>query len=291
MKRVLYILMLGSVLSMIFNTISAQRRITPVKAVKGTQTRKAEISTERDTTKMVRMTDNTGMVFYVDTVTGEEYRDSTTMKRVVGNLYPRLESVSIGVNLLDPFLRIMGQQYGGIEFSGQLSLYNRFFPTLELGMSKADISPDTQNFTLHSGWAPYARIGMDYNIFYNSNPAYQFRVGLRYGFSAFSFHTDGYSRNDYWGSSMPIEIPSQNSFAGYLDIAFGLKVKIAGPISLGWSLRYRTVINKSSNPYGETLYIPGFGKVSNCLGGTFTLYYTLPLNRKAVSIVQSANND
>lgn len=271
-------------------TAQAQRRITPVNPPKpGVTLRKtdSEKKPQTDRTHLEERLDAQGNVILVDTVTGTEFVDSTGIIPPVGNIYPLLHAVTVGVNILEPALRAFGQQYGGGEVWGELSLHNRYKPVIELGLSSADITPDGMNYTYRSPLAPYFKLGINYNIFYNSNPDYQLLVGLRYGLTPFRWTlTDITSSPDsYWGPTSPVSFPTQNCLAGYWEFALSLKVRIAGPISLGWSVKYHSMLHGGDSPIGPSLYIPGFGKRGNSLAVGFSVMYTLPLNTSTRNVV------
>lgn len=275
-------------------TAQAQRRITPVTPPKpGVNLRTTDPAKkpEVDRTHLEERLDAQGNVILVDTVTGTEFVDSTGIIPPVGNIYPLLHGVTVGANVIEPLLRAFGQQYGGAEVWGELSLHNRYFPIVEFGLSKADITPDGMNYTYRSPLAPYFKIGLNYNIFYNSNPAYQLLVGLRYGLTPFRWTlTDiTLSPDSYWGPSAPVSFPSQSAFAGYWEFALSLKVRIAGPISLGWTAKYHSMLHGGNSPIGPSLYIPGFGKRGNSLSVGFSVMYTIPLNTSPAPAVPTEN--
>lgn len=266
----------------------AQRRITPVTPNAPSKKETPEF----DRNRLQEQRDIQGRIVLVDTVTGSEYVDSTAVIPAIGNIYPLISGVSIGVDVWDPVMRILGQHYGGVGFYGQVSLHNRFFPTFEAGVSMANIKPDDMNYTFKSNLAPYFKIGADYNIFYNSNNAYQFHVGLRYGFSAFSYSVEDIDiSNGYWGESSLFNIPSQNATAGYWEFTAGVKVKISGPIFMGWAFKYHSLLHESKNTYGPSMYVPGFGKRANPITGSFYIIYTLPLNKSKLPKVDNKENN
>lgn len=224
------------------------------------------------------MTDD-GTSYFVDTVTNVTLPDSIADMFRPKNLYPRFTAVTVGVNLWDPFMRLLGQQYGGIEFWGLLSLHNRFNPIVGVGVSSADVSPDESNFTWKSKLAPYFNIGILYNVFYNNSPDYQLLVGLRYGITHFSYEVvDVSTPPGYWNDPTTFTIPQCSSTAGYIEVSLGVKVKLIRNLSAGWQFKFRTIAHESDAPYGQPLVIPGFGKRSNNFGVGLSLMYTLPLN-------------
>lgn len=267
----------------------AQRRITPVNTPATATQAKNEF--EGDTARinarkratMVHYHDEKGNIVYVDTVTGEEWRDSTAIvakQKSIGNIYPLFESVTIGFNFFESFMRLTGQDYGLGEVWAMLNIHNRYQPVLEFGLGQAKATPDDGNFTYSSGVAPYFRIGANYNFLYNSNPAYQFYAGLRLGFTSFSYKiTDVNFDNGYWDEDNRFDIPRQSSTALFYEVVFGCKVKLFSNISAGWAVRYHRMMRQSGGYYGDPWYIPGFGPRRSKIGAAFSIMYTLPLSK------------
>lgn len=69
-------------------------------------------------------------------------------------------------------------------------------------------------------------------------------------------------------------------------MTLGLKVKIAGPLSLGWNVVYHSILHESAAPYGKPMYIPGYGKRSSAITANFSIIYTLPLNKRTTTEVE-----
>lgn len=277
-----------------------RRRISPVQT-QAAQTQ-AINETANDTSRinakiraaagMTYVNDN-GFTVYVDTITGEEWIDSTAITRLPKMEYPLLHSLSVGLNIWDPAMRALGQHYGLADAWVELSLYNRFKPIFEMGLGTAKHTPSGMNFTYHSPTSVYFRLGANYNFFYNSDPDYSLFAGVRYGFSPFSFSLSDVTVNSpYWGETAKFDIPSQNVTAGWFELTLGLRVKLWGPISAGWSFRYKSIIHESKTSYGKPWYIPGYG-TRNSIGGSFSIVYTIPLEHlnkpKATDVVNTDN--
>lgn len=268
--------------------LPAQRRVTPVKAGSKNITGINETKHEADTldrSKLVSVTDDQGNTVLVDTITGKEVPDTIgglNQGRVPKMLNPLLFSASVGVDLWDPLMRAFGQSYGVIGFSAELNLHNRYIPVVEIGLGNADNTPAKQNYTYHVGLSPYFRIGANYNFLYNSNPDYQFVAGLRFGWSRFSYQLRGVTINDGYWSTQPAEVdfPKQTSSVTYINVLFGLRVKIWRQISMGWNIRFRAILHETDQPSGEPWYIPGYGARNGIITGSFSVFYTFSLQPK-----------
>lgn len=280
-------LALAMLLCLTAGEASAQRRVTPVKSGSKNLTGVNENKHEADTldrSKLVEVVDEHGHKVLVDTVTGKEVTDTIgpeTLGRVPKMIYPLLYSVSVGVDLWDPLMRIFGQEYGIAGVSAEINLHNRYIPVVEFGFGAANSTPAQQNYTYHSPLSPWFRIGANYNFLYNSNPDYQFVAGLRLGYSHFNYDLRDVTITDgYWGEDSRVDFPRQTASATYLNVLFGLRVKIWRPISMGWNIRFRTILHESKQPGGKPWYIPGYGARNGIITGSFSVFYTFSLDRK-----------
>lgn len=269
--------------------MSAQRRVTPVKAgsknLVGVNENK-QPGDSIDRSRLVSVTDDRGNKVLVDTVTGKEVPDTVavdgvTQGRVPKMINPLLFSASVGVDLWDPLMRIFGQSYGMVGVSAEINLHNRYIPVVEVGLGNASSTPSNQNYTYHVGLSPYFRIGANYNFLYNSNPDYQFVAGIRYGWSRFSYQLrDVLITDGYWGQQETVDFPSQTSSVSYINVLFGLRVKIWKPISMGWNVRFRAILHETEQPGGQPWYIPGYGARNGIITGSFSVFYTFSLGGK-----------
>lgn len=281
----LIVLLLG------ITSVTAQRRVTPVTPASGENSTVEKKDFDRS--RLAEKYDANGNVILVDTVTGKEFVDSTAMLPMTKMIYPLLDAVTVGVNIWDPAMRLFGQKYGVGDVWAELSLHNRYKPVIEAGLGMIDDTPSGNNYTFKSSVSPYFKIGMNYNFLYNSTPDYQVYAGVRYGFTSYRWKVENVVVNDqYWDESSRLTIdPGKRSTAGYFEILAGIKVKIWGPLSLGWSLRYHTILHETTTAVGQSMYIPGYGTRSGALTGSFSIMYTLPLNKKSIPEVDIEETD
>lgn len=284
MTRVLFLIIAAAVAL----CAGAQRRATPVNTpATTTQSRNelrsdtARINAERRAAS-VSYVDDKGMVVWVDTITGDKWVDSLAVTAGIPKMqYPLLHSVSVSVDIWDAAMRLFGQDYGLTGFSAELNLHNRYIPVFEAGVGTASHKPSGGGYDYRSPVSPYFRIGANYNFLYNSNPDYLLVAGLRYGFSPFRWEVrDVTVDSPYWDETATFNIPSQSSTAGWLEVCFGLRVKLWGPVSAGWMLKYHSILHCTTTAYGQPYYIPGYGSRNGALTGAFYITYTLPLRKK-----------
>lgn len=260
----------------------AQRKITPVKSRPATGTVPTSgQKADKEKANLAEMLDAQGNVIFVDTITGQEWVDTTAVETSKKMIYPLMESVTIGVNVWDPVMRLLGSDYGGFDMWAELSLHNRYKPIVEFGLGSSDITPDGQNYTFYTPLSPYFKIGLNYNFLFNSNPRYQLYAGIRYGFTPFKYQVDDVTMAPgYWDDPVSFNIPSQSATAGYFEFMAGVRVDIWKNISLGWSVKYHSILHESKSKYGEPMYIPGYGKRGASFAGSFSISYTLPFGGK-----------
>lgn len=273
------------------NAPRRRRRATPVnnsatatQAINETRNDTARINAAHRaaSTHYVR---NDGAIVYVDTVTGAEWIDSTTIRKGIRMTYPKFTAVNVGVDIWDPVMRLFGQKHGLIGFNSNVSIFNRFFPTVEIGLGTARNAPADFDYTYRSPLSVYFKLGIDYNFLFNSNSDYQFFAGLRYGFAPFSWSVDDITLGSpYWRDDATFSIPSQTATAGWAELVLGLRVRLAGNIYAGWQFRYHSLLHESKSRHGEPWYIPGYGTRGQSITGSFTISYTLPLHRERVNI-------
>ncbi len=262
-----------------------RRRMTPVdnpatttQAVNETRDDTSRINAKRRANS-VSYVNESGVTVFVDTTTNTEWIDSSIIKRVPKMKYPLLNSVSAGIDVWDPIMRVFGQQHGIAGIWGQVDLHNRYFPTFEMGLGYTNHKGPNESFVYNSPLSVYFKIGADYNFLFNSNPDYKFFAGFRYGFSPFSYSIKNVKLSDnYWDETVNFNIPSQNATAGWIEFGLGLRVKIAGPVSVGWMLKYHSVVHQSKTTYGDPWYIPGFGSKNSHFSGSVSVSYTFDIS-------------
>lgn len=204
----------------------------------------------------------------------------TVTKVKSGPVYPLLQSVSVGFNFFDAIMKLAGQSYQSYDVWASLSLHNWFEPVVEVGLGFADNHPDEANFRYKGKPSFYAKLGINYNFLYKSNPDYQLFLGLRGGFSSFTYDiTDIAIGSSYWDQTNRFSIEGQRASALYGEALLGIKVKLWKGISMGWSFRYHMKFKVKDGSESTPFFIPGYGANSS-VAATFSLIYTLPLSRK-----------
>ena len=201
--------------------------------------------------------------------------------------YPRLTDISFGVNFIEPLFMAFGQSYASADVNATLNMWNRVQPTVELGLGWAKSIPDDMNFTYRGKPSPYFKVGANYNFMFKNSPDYQALLGIRLGYSTFSYDiTDVSYYNSYWQEHIGFDITGERSHALWGEAAVGLKVKLSGPLSLGWMIRYHGIFNYGKSDSSRPWFIPGYGPRGSSLGLSMSLLYTLPLHHEGSNAPQ-----
>ena len=203
----------------------------------------------------------------------------TVTKVNSGPVYPLLQSVSVGVNFFDAIMKLAGQTHQSYDIWASLSLHNWFEPVVELGIGLADNKPEEGNFRYKGKPSFYGKIGINYNFLYKSNPDYQVYLGLRGGYSAFTYDiTDITISSSYWDQTNRFSLLGQKAHALYGEVLGGIKVLLCRNLSMGWNIRYRLKFKVSDGTDSTPWFIPGCG-AGSALSASFSLIYTLPLSK------------
>ncbi len=251
MRNPLFILFL--VLLGVVSPARAQRRVTPVDPLATPQ-----VTVETDTVA----------------VTEEE----PEKPKVKGHIHPLWNGLQVSVNVMDGIANLFGQSYGNYELAVELDLYNRFFPVWEIGVGRADNTPEGLNFTYRTRASLYNRVGMNYNFKYNDESKSFFYIGLRYGFSFFSYNIDDITITDpYWQESETLSIAHQKSWAHWGELLGGVRVQVCKNFYMGWTARYHYLFGSKENESSTLWFIPGYGTESSPFGFTYTLGYRFSL--------------
>lgn len=252
----------------------SQRRVTPVEPATPGAPQKKEAVTKTRPSSVIEVEDLAGDVILVDTITGLEFNDSILLPPPPKMIFPLIYQLAVGINVWDPVMRIFGQKNGVADIWAELNMHNRYFPFIDFGLGTCDDTPADANFTFKTPMSPFYKIGCSYNFLYNSNPDYKLLAGLRYGFSHFEWSADDITVDEgYWQDPSRFSITDCKATAGYWEFTLGVRVKIAGNLSMGWNVIYHALLHESKDPLGQPMYIPGFGKRNSAVTGNFSVIY------------------
>lgn len=185
---------------------------------------------------------------------------------------PMLRGFAVSADLLG--LAQLGiSDYGQIEGALRINLHDQYFPIAEVGIGRANHENDEVTGLTYKTSAPYFRIGCDVNLMKNKHTPNRIYGGIRYGYTSYKVDINRAPYVDpVWLTPTSYNVAGEACYQHWAELLLGIDAKVAGPIHLGWSVRYRRRIAHDDGITGNTWYVPGFGRQGGTrLGGTFCL--------------------
>lgn len=217
------------------------------------------------------------LLIAVTTATAQSRKDATADKKLTAqkDTVAFFRGVAVSADVVG-LAQLAFSDYGQYEAALRINLKDRYFPVFELGYGTADSDNPTTNLKYKTS-APYWRVGMDFNIAKNKHDAYRVYAGARYAMTYYKFDVVGNGLKDpVWGDDVDYNVKGMKAYYHWMEAVFGVDAKIAGPLRLGWSVRYRRRITHDDDNIGKTWYVPGYGKQGGSrLGGTFNIIFEI----------------
>lgn len=169
----------------------------------------------------------------------------------------------------------------GAEVSVDFELLRNLYPVIEFGYNSISTEEDLFHY---SAGGVYGRAGMDYNLLKlkDRSAHHTITVGARYGISVFNHRAeDIYVLNDYWGD-YPGGSYEKDLKGHWVELVAGIKAELVSNLFMGWTLRYRILVNPDMDPLVPPQLVPGFGSggVDRSFGFSYSLCYKIPLVKK-----------
>ena len=203
--------------------------------------------------------------------------------------YPLMNGIDVGVDILSPVLKAFGSDFMSAEAMVDVNLYNRFFPTVEIGYGGGK-SMNDYDVSIKSS-APYFRLGIDYNTLWKKAHCNLLLVGLRYGLGSGKYDVTVPNLTDpeyvggaeqtnltdpIWKDTSNFVHEGMKFTMHWIEFTVGIRANVAKRIKMGLMLRIKYKLKASTDTYGDPYYIPGFGRYdSNNTGITYSIIYQL----------------
>jgi len=187
----------------------------------------------------------------------------------------------IGVNLGSFSGYLFNPPVIGYEASLDFEIYKNFYPIFEFGYSKLNDSVDDASY---SSGGVYTRLGLDYNLLDNKDRSvhHTITVGFRYATSIFRHSADNILISSYYWGDFLIDSYENTLNGHWFELVTGINAEVLTNFFMGWTVRYKILLNPGMDPQIAPLLIPGYGNgTSNRgFGFTYTLSYKIPLLKR-----------
>jgi hypothetical protein len=186
-----------------------------------------------------------------------------------------------GIDLARFLYLLDDPQQIGAELSADFEIYRNIYPVFELGYNK--ISHKQEVFE-YSSTGTYGRAGIDYNVLSlkDRSAHHTITLGFRYGISPFTQRIeDIVIPEGYWGDYRPEAY--ENTLTGHwFELVGGMRAEVGSNFFLGWSVRYKILMNPEMDPFLVPEMIPGYGSggEDRVFGFTYSMGYKIPLFKK-----------
>lgn len=184
---------------------------------------------------------------------------------------PLFNGIAVSVDAAGAAMTVLSD-YGQYEAALRINMRDRYFPIVELGLGKADHTDDGTNLCYKTS-APYGRIGVDFNCLKNKHDIYRLYAGFRIAYTTFKYDVTAPPVTDpVWGGESEYGGTGVKANCLWWEAVFGVDAKIAGPVHLGWSVRYRSRVSNDCGSLGNVWYVPGYGRSGGTrIGATFNV--------------------
>lgn len=168
-----------------------------------------------------------------------------------------------------------------VELSLDMEIARNLYPVLELGFSSLNETEQQFDYTMAGS---YGRLGADYNILQQKDRSvhHSLTAGLRYGVARFQHQAENVTiPSGYWGDYL-LESHEYSLTGHWLELVGAVKTEILPNFFMGWSLRYKILLNPDMDPLFTPLIVPGYGRgaQSRGIGFSYSVLYKIPLLKK-----------
>ena len=207
-----------------------------------------------------------------------EQESKPKVKQYQGDVF---RGLSVHADIGSPIVSLLGGFSRSYEVQLDVNLYRRLYPIFELGYATAH--KDAMSGVIYDTKAPFFRFGVNYGLMkpfkddgsVRSLKCYPF-VGVRYAMSPITYSISNILVEDpYWGTSSVQESRNNLDYVGWCELLGGVRVDLFKGLTLGWSIRMKTLLHTSAPDKAYIWYVPGYGRSSG-MGVMFnyTIGYT-----------------
>jgi Domain of unknown function (DUF6048) len=166
----------------------------------------------------------------------------------------KLTAIRVGIDVVQPIKTFAIKDFSGWEISADAEL-NHYYPIIEIGQWSRDVSLSNGQYTNNGN---YWRMGVDINLLKKDPVKNMFFFGIRYGRSRYDEQLKYVITTDEFGS-VTNAIKNTNLTSGWLELATGMRVKIAGGFWMGYTGRLKFAPGLHEEKQLQSYDIPGYG--------------------------------
>jgi hypothetical protein len=169
----------------------------------------------------------------------------------------------------------------GAELSLDAEAYRNLYTVIETGYN--NISEIADLYDYRSGGL-YFRAGMDYNFLPVNDRSihHSITAGFRYGISRFSQNARNVTVPEgYWGDFV-LDSYRSSLTGNWFELVGGILTEVTDNFFLGWSLRYKFLLNPEMDPQVTPMMVPGYGNGTEerGFGFSYSIRYKIPLLKR-----------
>lgn len=185
--------------------------------------------------------------------------------------------IRIGTEMISGVASFTNNPIQEFQFLADVDFYRYFF-----NVQYGTFSGEWENANgIYTNDGSHFKIGPDVNFLHRDPDGSALFFGVRYSFSNFS---DNYSYTDsdpIWGTYSN-EVSNNNLSASWIEFVSGLKVKVLGPIWMGYTARFKFGVTKFEDKDLIPHWIPGFGRgdENSYWGFDYWLIVRLPVRKQ-----------
>lgn len=186
---------------------------------------------------------------------------------------------------------LFSEKRGFFEAEADVDI-DRFFLVANYGISSYKLEEPTYSYENNGS---YMRFGADIN-FMDKDPNWNLAFfGMRYARSSFEdqliYDTHAVIQSETGWPNSTEASKNSNVKASWYEMVVGLKIRIVKQLYMGFTTRFKLVMNAKGVDEFRPYYIPGFGKNINksAFGFNYYISYRLPFRKKIIYTDENSN--
>ncbi len=200
------------------------------------------------------------------------------IRPIAGQDTLRIYGPRIGIDLARAAYIFADPSQIGADISVDAELFKNIYPVIEFGYSQISDYRDQFDYTSKGS---YARAGADYDFLppKDRSEHHNITVGFRYGISFFNHRAKNIViPGGYWGENHQADYEKRLT-GNWIELAGGMKTEVASNFFLGWSVRFKILLNPEMDPILRPKLVPGYGDgtTDRGFGISYSVFYKIPL--------------